>query len=89
MTRHRPEVIIKHSHGMNRSTLPSSAFIDPRGKNRADIERVIQQVISLLLPYLTEATRRSPLPSSSIQEVLIPETTVNGAISWCHPNCHE
>jgi L-2,4-diaminobutyrate decarboxylase len=61
---------------MNRCTLPSSAFIDPRGNNRTEIENVIQQVTSHLLPYLTEATRRSPLPSSSISEVSIPESSV-------------
>ena len=61
---------------MNRSTLPSSAFIDPHGKNRADIEQLIQQFVSLLVPYLTEAARRSPLPSSTTDDVAIPETTV-------------
>ena len=61
---------------MNRSTLPSSAFIDPYGRNRADVEHVIQQVVSLLIPYLTDAAQRSPLPSSPLNEVTIPETTV-------------
>lgn len=62
---------------MNRSVLPSSAFIDPRGSNRQEIERLMHEVISLLLPFLTEAAKRSPLPASSaIQDVIIPETPI-------------
>jgi glutamate/tyrosine decarboxylase-like PLP-dependent enzyme len=61
---------------MNRSAFPSSAFIDPRGKNRDEIEHVIQQVMFLLLPYLTEAAERSPLPNTDLPEVGIPETTL-------------
>jgi glutamate/tyrosine decarboxylase-like PLP-dependent enzyme/GNAT superfamily N-acetyltransferase len=61
---------------MNRSHLPSSAFVDPRGNNRAEIESLIQQFISLLLPYLTEATQRPPLPQVSLTEPVIAETPV-------------
>lgn len=61
---------------MNRSLLPSSAFIDPRGNNRQEIERLSNRVLSLLLPYLTDATKRSPLPTAAIQEVVIPKAAV-------------
>lgn len=61
---------------MNRSRLPSSAFIDPRGNNRQDIERLINQVLSLLLPYLTDAASHSPLPDKAIQETVIPRFAV-------------
>lgn len=61
---------------MNRSQLPSSAFIDPRGGNRDEINELIQQVISLLLPYLTEAAQRPPLPQVSLKEPVIAETPV-------------
>lgn len=61
---------------MNRSNLPSSAFIDPLGKNRQEIERLTDRVVSLLLPYLTEATKRSPLPVARVQEAAIPEMPV-------------
>jgi len=61
---------------MNRSSLPSAAFIDPKGENRQEIERLIKRVLALLLPYLTEATKRSPLPIAHAQEAVIPETPV-------------
>jgi glutamate/tyrosine decarboxylase-like PLP-dependent enzyme len=62
---------------MNRSNLPSAAFIDPMGENRQEIERLINRVLSLLLPYLTEATKRSPLPvAQQVYQAAIPETPV-------------
>lgn len=57
---------------MNRSLLPSSAFIDPRGSNHQEIERLAQRVLSELLPFLTEAQARSPLPTARLQEIVIP-----------------
>ena len=61
---------------MNRSELPSTAFIDPRGGNRAEINDLIQRVISLLLPYLSEAVQRPPLPPASLRDAVIAETPV-------------
>lgn len=61
---------------MDRSNLPSSAFIDPTGENRHEVERVSRRVLALLLPYLTEATKRSPLPPAHVQEAVIPETSI-------------
>jgi glutamate/tyrosine decarboxylase-like PLP-dependent enzyme len=61
---------------MNRSLLPASAFIDPRGENRWEIERLTGRVVSLLLPYLTGAAKRSPLPEARAREVSIPEAPV-------------
>ena len=61
---------------MNQSELPSTAFIDPRGGNRAEINDLIQRVISLLLPYLSEAVQRPPLPPASLRDAVIAETPV-------------
>jgi L-2,4-diaminobutyrate decarboxylase len=61
---------------MNRSLLPASAFIDPRGENRREIERLVGRVLSLLLPSLTDAAKRPPLPEARTREVSIPEAPV-------------
>jgi glutamate/tyrosine decarboxylase-like PLP-dependent enzyme len=61
---------------MNRSVLPSTAFIDPRGGNRDEIKDLFQQVISFLLPYLTEAAQRPPFSQVSLSEAAITETPV-------------
>ena len=61
---------------MKRSQLPSSAFIDPRNGNRKEIEELIRQVTSLLLPYLTDAAQRPPLPQVALKEASIPNTAV-------------
>src|SRR6185295_10859603 len=58
------------------SELPSSAFIDPRGGNRDEIKDLVQQVIALLLPYLTEAAQRPPFSRVSLREAAIAETPV-------------
>lgn len=84
---------------MNRSELPSTAFIDPRGGNRDEINDLVQQAVSLLLPYLTEAAQRPPLPPVSLlEEAVIAETPVGvedlldelrpliaGAMNSAHP----
>ncbi len=57
---------------VNRSFLPATAFIDPRGGNRQEIEGLISRVASLLMPYLMEAANRSPLPEASLVEEPIP-----------------
>ena len=57
---------------MNRSFLPPTAFIDPRGGNRQEIERLMSRAASLLLPYLMEAVKRSPLPEASVAEEALP-----------------
>jgi glutamate/tyrosine decarboxylase-like PLP-dependent enzyme len=46
---------------MNRSQLPLSAFIDPTGSNRQEVERLATQVLELVLSHLTDATSCSPL----------------------------
>lgn len=83
---------------MNRSELPSSAFIDPRSSNREEIEKLIQQVVSLLVPYLTEAAQRPPLPPVALKDVVIAERAtpvedlleelrplIAGAMNLAHP----
>ncbi|MEO0770687.1 MAG: aminotransferase class V-fold PLP-dependent enzyme [Cyanobacteria bacterium J06649_4] len=44
--------------------IPSSAFIDPSGRNRQQIEALMAQVLSLLLSELTQAEGLSPLPEA-------------------------
>lgn len=68
---------------MNYSQLPSSAFIDPRGGNRQEIESLATQVLDLILSHTTDATSRSPLPEIAripdlvcIPEASISETTL-------------
>src|SRR4030095_13649358 len=83
---------------MNRSELPSAAFIDPRGSNREEIGELVQQVVALLLPYLTGAAQRSPLPHMALKEPHIPDTPITveemlnelrpliaGAMNTAHP----
>lgn len=61
---------------MNRSFLPPTAFVDPRGGNRREIESLLSRAASLLLPYLAEAIQRPPLPEASVGEEPIPAEPV-------------
>ncbi|HEX3724532.1 MAG TPA: pyridoxal-dependent decarboxylase, partial [Nitrolancea sp.] len=45
--------------------LPSDAFIDPRGQNRAEIERLIEKFVDHALDFLTNAANNSPMPDES------------------------
>lgn len=64
---------------MHRSQLPSSAFIDPTGENRQDIEKLAHRILTRLFSHLTNATELSPLPSPiEITDLAtIPETPIN------------
>jgi len=42
--------------------LPTDAFIDPSGRNKTEIEALLQQVVSLLVEQMAQAEARSPLP---------------------------
>ncbi|MGA7671093.1 MAG: pyridoxal-dependent decarboxylase [Nitrolancea sp.] len=44
---------------------PSAAFIDPTGRNRAEIERLVDRVVSQLLDFLCDAAQQTPMPSES------------------------
>jgi len=66
---------------MDRSPLPQTAFIDPDGNNRQEIEHLIQQVLAQLLTYGSHASERSPLPAivdiadlATIPETPVPES---------------
>ncbi|MCG8367442.1 MAG: pyridoxal-dependent decarboxylase [Pseudanabaenales cyanobacterium] len=63
---------------MNHSESPLSAFIDPGGCNRQEIEQLVQQVLDLVLSHTTNAAQRSPLPPTSNPSELanIPETSI-------------
>jgi glutamate/tyrosine decarboxylase-like PLP-dependent enzyme len=50
---------------MNQSQLPLSAFIDPRGGNKASVEQLAQQILGLVLTHLQNACDRSPLPQAT------------------------
>jgi glutamate/tyrosine decarboxylase-like PLP-dependent enzyme len=62
---------------MNRSQLPTTAFLDPTGANRAEIEALARKVLDLVLASAASAADRSPVPS--FEEfpfpVEIPETS--------------
>ncbi len=53
------------------SALPNNAFIDPTGKNKADIEALLQQVVTLVVEELSQAAERSPLPSSLASSITL------------------
>ena len=67
---------------MDRSQLPSSAFIHPTGENRQDVEKLAHQILERLLSHLTNATERSPLPDPIEITPLatIPETPLNESL---------
>ena len=67
---------------MSTSKLPADAFIDPSGSNKAEIEALLHQAISLLVEEMTRAGKRSPLPPPLPLEQLqqwakIPEQSVD------------
>ncbi|NOK70957.1 MAG: aminotransferase class V-fold PLP-dependent enzyme [Chloroflexi bacterium AL-N10] len=49
---------------MNQSQLPLSAFIDPRGGNKAAVEQLAHQVLGFVLAHLQNACDRPPLPQT-------------------------
>ncbi len=64
------------------SILPETAFIDPAGNNRAEIEALLHRVVAIALEEMTQAQRRSPLPEAISTEQLkqwaqIPEHSVD------------
>ncbi len=63
------------------SALPTTAFIDPTGGNRAEVESLLHQAVALLIEEMSQAQGRSPLPESLSIEGLkqwaqIPEKSV-------------
>jgi glutamate/tyrosine decarboxylase-like PLP-dependent enzyme len=67
---------------MNLSELPLTAFIDPQGKNRQEIEQLASQVLDLILSHLTTAINHSPLPEIGdfTDFVLIPENSISESV---------
>lgn len=63
---------------MNQSQLPLSAFIDPRGKNKAEVEQLAQQVLEIVFTHLQNVCNYSPLPQiTELPEVFtIPDTAL-------------
>ncbi|NER04315.1 MAG: aminotransferase class I/II-fold pyridoxal phosphate-dependent enzyme, partial [Okeania sp. SIO3C4] len=61
------------------SQLPLSAFIDPRGKNKAEVEQLAQQVLEIVFTHLQNACNYSPLPQiTELPEVVtIPDTPIS------------
>ena len=57
---------------------PSAAFIDPTGRNRAEVENLVDRVVSQLLDFLSDAARQSPMPAESPlpEPIEIPEEPV-------------
>ena len=44
--------------------LPNTAFVDPTGRNRSEVEVLFQRVGQQLLDYLSQAGQQSPLPQA-------------------------
>ena len=64
------------------SPLPSTAFIDPNGDNRNEIELLLHQAIEMLVAEMSNAGQRSPLPEPLATDQLaswanIPEKSVD------------
>jgi len=66
------------------SNIPHTAFIDPSGNNRTEVEALIQEVLSLLLENMTQASERSPVPTADdntdaalTQWATIPEKSID------------
>ncbi len=85
---------------MNRSQLPRTAFIDPRGANANAIADLAQNVLSLILGHLQQATERPPMPAEIVlpNPIGIPdhprpndellaqiETLITGSMNPAHP----
>ncbi|MGB1548072.1 MAG: pyridoxal phosphate-dependent decarboxylase family protein [Alphaproteobacteria bacterium] len=85
---------------MDRSKLPSSAFIDPHGENRKEIDALAHEVLDLVLSHATDALSRPPVPdkvdlpaSTAIPDTSVPKeqliealrTIVAGAMNAAHP----
>lgn len=51
---------------MDRTNLPSSAFIDPTGANRPEIDHLVYGIVAQLVSHLSNAAARSPLPDPSL-----------------------
>lgn len=67
------------------NAFPSNAFIDPAGHNRAEIESLLHQAVTLLIDEMTVAEQRSPLPDPISTERLqqwanIPEQSVDADV---------
>ena len=59
---------------MDFSRLPETAFVHPRGENRAAIEALLSQVATRILDYLTGAADRTPLPElNELPAIALPE----------------
>jgi glutamate/tyrosine decarboxylase-like PLP-dependent enzyme len=72
---------------MDSRFLPATAFIDPEGRNRNEVERLVQQVVDLILAKLTGAAERPPMPETvdlpgpiTIPEAAATEATLLEAI---------
>lgn len=45
------------------NALPDTAFVDPSGNNRAEVEALLSQVMAMVMAEMSGAQGRSPLPS--------------------------
>ncbi|MEM7769944.1 MAG: aminotransferase class I/II-fold pyridoxal phosphate-dependent enzyme [Cyanobacteria bacterium P01_A01_bin.37] len=63
---------------MDRSQLPMTAFIDPTGGNRQQVDALAQQVLTRLVTHLSQAGDRPPIPTplEVVGLATIPDTPV-------------
>ena len=58
------------------STFAHHAFIDPLGNNRAEVDALLHQAVTLLIDEMTNADQRSPLPEPVSDERLAQWATI-------------
>lgn len=96
----RPAHPYREGSFLDRSKLPSSAFIDPHGENRDEVDALAREVLDLILSHATDALTRLPVPekvglpnSIAIPEMPTPKehlitalrTIVAGSMNVAHP----
>jgi glutamate/tyrosine decarboxylase-like PLP-dependent enzyme len=75
------------------SALPTTAFIDPTGGNRAEVEALLHQAVALLVEEMAQAAKRSPLPPPLARDVFeqwtpIPEKSVAAEVLLAEVRSH-
>ncbi|MGP1375437.1 MAG: pyridoxal phosphate-dependent decarboxylase family protein [Almyronema sp.] len=66
--------------------LAKTAFIDPTGANRAEVEALLHQVTTILVDFLANAAQQSPLPdvsttlAATIPQSALPESALLSAV---------
>lgn len=68
------------------SKLPLTAFIDPRGNNRKEVEALVRRVLDLVIDHIAGAAERPPFPDNDALPVsaAIPESPASDDVLLSH-----